>query len=286
MNEDYTSTLTDGLFDIDIEEAKEEAAKEFQLPPIKGAYVGTIKEVIYDVSPSGAKSIQFAMDINGFNYRFAKEYIQASDKKENKNIGFYNIFVRSLAITGILDNGKPKIKEIPAKVYDFDEQKVVEKPVPQFVQLLNKEIGVVVTSEPAFKRVVIDGYTKEQQPNAISPQHIYFEDFNNQVGIDYRILNFFNAKTKQTYSEMRDKKEPKAIDLAVESLMKKEFKKPNLQDMDKMCKRQLMNSLKSKGADFFENEYISFVETGGIVMFDDMGSGETHENVSDDSVPF
>ena len=108
----------------------------------KGKYVGKFLRAQHIVADSGTKGIDF--DFQTDDGRRARFSIYTEKGDGTRIYGFKQLMaiMTCLSLRQLADP-----KPIPAKVFDFDLNKEVERVVPQFPELLGKPIGLLLTME-------------------------------------------------------------------------------------------------------------------------------------------
>ncbi len=279
------------------DEMKERAKRGIGVPAIRGAYECILTSAIRGFSMSGAEYVDLSGEIDGFSYRFERIYLKSGDKKGNKPLRGFNTFLSLLGILGILGKG-PHIKDLKARVYDSETKEFIEKLVPQFYEVLNKKIGIVVDTVPAYRTLIIDGYTKIPVEKKTEPYHIFFNDTDERVGVRYSIVLFYDIRTRMTFDEM-DRKQmgenvtPEQADhAAYEIFSKKEEKELSSNEMDKIAERQLKSNLEAEGIPYDSSAFISFEKYKGKIPAEESFScdpeldSNNEENDKPGSVPF
>jgi len=109
----------------------------------KGKYIGKFTRAEHITSKkTGTLGIEFDfIDNDGQRARLAI-YTRKSD---GTTVYGYKQLMAMLTCLKLRGLGDPQ--NLAARVYDFDEKKEVEKTVPQFVELLNKPIGLLIHME-------------------------------------------------------------------------------------------------------------------------------------------
>ena len=183
-----------------------ESDEQFSKITETGAYTGTFNQAMHIEAKTGASGIEFNfIDDAGASCRFSL-YTESANGTQ---IFGHNMLMAIMACM--------KIREISPvnmihDVYDYDMKKTVKQNVEMYKQLLGMPIGVVLQSE----NYIMNGEQKTRM-NAI---------------------RFFNAKTRQTASEVLDSVEtPKKLDLLLSGL---KDKKPSLNNLSVSNKMQII----------------------------------------------
>ena len=183
-----------------------ESDEQFSKITETGAYTGTFNQAMHIEAKTGASGIEFNfIDDAGASCRFSL-YTESANGTQ---IFGHNMLMAIMACM--------KIREISPvnmihDVYDYDMKKTVKQSVEMYKQLLGMPIGVVLQSE----NYIMNGEQKTRM-NAI---------------------RFFNAKTRQTASEVLDSVEtPKKLDLLLSGL---KDKKPSLNNLSVSNKMQII----------------------------------------------
>jgi len=108
----------------------------------KGKYIGTFTRAEHITSKTGTLGIEFDfVTHDGLRARFAL-YTRKSDGTTTYGYKQLMTMLTCLKLRGLAE---PQNRT--ARVYDFDARREVEKTVPQFVELLNKPIGLLIHME-------------------------------------------------------------------------------------------------------------------------------------------
>jgi len=108
----------------------------------KGKYIGLFTRAEHITSKTGTEGIDFDfVTRDGSRARFAL-YTRKSDG--TTTYGYKQLMA---IMTCLRQNGLSEPQHRPARVWDFDTAKEVEKTVPQFIELLNKPIGLLIHME-------------------------------------------------------------------------------------------------------------------------------------------
>jgi hypothetical protein len=157
----------------------------------RGKYKGQFTRAQHIVADSGTKGIDFDFTAdNGQKARFSV-YTVKSDGTKIYGLKQLMAIMTVLKLRNLADP-----VNTPAKIYDYDQSKEVDAIVPQFAELLNKPIGLLLTME-------------EYKPGKWRP---------NLSGI-------FQAETELVASEILDRKtHPQTLAKMVERLQDKPMK--------------------------------------------------------------
>jgi len=108
----------------------------------KGKYIGTFTRAEHIVSKTGTEGIDFDfVTRDGVRARFAL-YTRKSDG--TTTYGYKQLMA---LLTCLKQNGLADPQHIRARMWDVDAGKEIEKTVPQFAELLNKPIGLLIQME-------------------------------------------------------------------------------------------------------------------------------------------
>lgn len=157
----------------------------------RGKYKGQFTRAQHIVADSGTKGIDFDFTAeSGQKARFSI-YTVKSDGTKIYGLKQLMAIMTVLKLRNLADP-----VSTPARIYDYDLGKEVDAAVPQFAELLNKPIGLLLTME-------------EYKPGKWRP---------NLAGI-------FQAETELVASEILDRKtQPQTLAKMVERLQDKPFK--------------------------------------------------------------
>lgn len=130
------------MYALDTTAAKAADSAGFQIKE-KGKYVGRFTRAEDIVSErTGTKGIDFDfVSDGGQRARFSIYTIKA----DGTTIYGFKQLMAMMTVLKLHKIADPVMSM--AKVYDFDQRKEVEKKVPQFVELVNKSIGILITME-------------------------------------------------------------------------------------------------------------------------------------------
>lgn len=108
----------------------------------RGKYVGRFTRAQHVVSQQGTKGIDFDFEANnGQKARFSLYTVKA----DGSQIFGFKQLMAIMTVLSLRNLAEPVSRR--AKVYDFDAGQEVERDVPQFVELLDKPIGLLLTME-------------------------------------------------------------------------------------------------------------------------------------------
>lgn len=108
----------------------------------KGKYKGKFLRAQHIVAESGTKGIDF--DFQADDGRRARFSIY-TEKEDGTRIYGFKQLMAIMTCLSLREIGEPK--HVPAKIYDFDLGKEVDRVVPQFPELIGKPIGLLLTME-------------------------------------------------------------------------------------------------------------------------------------------
>jgi len=188
---------------------KEAAIQSEQVTQMSGPYIVRVVEAVTGESASGARFVDLKIEIlkrtdnegNPKQYNIKRMYITAGKQKDYRKTFKGNQF-DSLFL--LLDT-KPTIKKRKAMVWEDRNQ--IEKAVDQFTEILNKPIGAVVQMTYEWRRMRIDGYTKETllPEDAVQATHVWIDNYESEPVINFDITCFFmhdGDYKGYTYSEI------------------------------------------------------------------------------------
>ena len=183
-----------------------ESDEQFSKITETGAYTGTFNQAMHIEAKTGASGIEFNfIDDAGASCRFSL-YTESANGAQ---IFGHNMLMAVMACIKIREISPVNIIH---DVYDYDMKKTVKQHVEMYTQLIGIPIGVVFQSE----NYIMNGEQKTRM-NAI---------------------RFFNAKTRQTASEVLDSVEtPKKLDSLLSGL---KDKKPSLNNLSVSNKMQII----------------------------------------------
>lgn len=108
----------------------------------RGKYIGKFTRAQHIVSAQGTKGIDFDFEAtSGQKARFSVYTI----KGDGTQIYGFKQLMAIMTVLSLRNLAEPVSRR--AKVYDFDAGQEVERDVPQFVELLDKPIGLLFTME-------------------------------------------------------------------------------------------------------------------------------------------
>lgn len=108
----------------------------------RGKYIGKFTRAQHIESDKGTKGIDFDFEANnGQKARFSLYTIKA----DGTQIYGFKQLMAIMTVLSLRNLAEPVSRR--AKVYDFDAGQEVERDVPQFVELLDKPIGLLFTME-------------------------------------------------------------------------------------------------------------------------------------------
>ena len=108
----------------------------------RGKYIGKFTRAQHIESDKGTKGIDFDFEAdNGQKARFSIYTMKA----DGTHLYGYKLLMAIMTVLKLRSLAEPQLRV--AKVYDFDAGREVEKNVPQFIELLDKPIGLLLVME-------------------------------------------------------------------------------------------------------------------------------------------
>ena len=129
-------------------------------------------------------------------------YVQRQGKDQYQA----KVFTTSFYLTN--ENPKFSVKDKKVAVWDFDSNSFAEKPMPSYVELIDKEIGVMLKFSRMFPSMYVDGYTGEmlfdRQEISSNDNAVRVKNYSADKSLSFDVLHFFDPKTYQTFTERED----------------------------------------------------------------------------------
>jgi len=170
------------------------------------------------------------------------------------------------------------IKEMKAKnVWDNDKKERVEKELPQFNELIGKELLISIRMEKKYRQKRVDFYSGEET-NSKDNVH-WMPNYDAGLNLNFTIQNVFFPETMQTLSEFTEKKQATTIYKELYLCKDTIEKKKDIEALDEERKQKCIAVNGKANTDSY------FAYTGALSSSDDDPFAEADDD-GDSDFPF
>ena len=244
---------------------------------LTGAFICNITEASIAYTDNEAQYVRIKFTIPGrlnsqgtlITYELGSEidsrrvYLTAGKGKNHQPLRTKAIFD---AIFMLL-NVSPELAEAEALRYNYQTKEEEMEMTPQLIQLIGKEIGVVIQQSFTRSRKLINAFTKEHFARnehvtlkddseyleaKNDPDCMWIEDIDAKPQPSFIFKRWFDPETGRTLSEIIDEKEPKKISKLLLRLQEADDSPKSLIALDE----EIFNHLKDKFGDALDTSRI------------------------------